>query len=164
MKHLTSIKAVTKPDAGYWMNPAYRIPLGRFPLVSAIYLPGNGDQHAPHRDRGELVDHHSHRRRKCEDGDRLPSAASPGTAVTGISTVEVSSDRGRNVGRRESRRGSRPLRVPHLQLHALAQSTRQANGDGACHQQDRQTQTSELIHNPSGYNHNVVHSVTFNLA
>ena len=34
MKHLTSIKAVTKPDAGYWMNPAYRIPLGRFPLVA----------------------------------------------------------------------------------------------------------------------------------
>src|SRR5262244_3704268 len=34
MKHLTSIKAVTKPEAGYWMNPAYRIPLGRFPLVA----------------------------------------------------------------------------------------------------------------------------------
>src|SRR5262249_56932494 len=34
MKHLTSIKAVTKPDTGFWMNPAYRIPLGRFPLVA----------------------------------------------------------------------------------------------------------------------------------
>ena len=27
-----------------------------------------------------------------------------------------------------------------------------------------QTQTSELIHNPAGYHHNVVHSVTFNVA
>jgi hypothetical protein len=27
-----------------------------------------------------------------------------------------------------------------------------------------QTQTSELIHNPAGYHHNVMHSVTFNVA
>jgi hypothetical protein len=27
-----------------------------------------------------------------------------------------------------------------------------------------QTQTTELIHNPAGYHHNVVHSVTFNVA
>src|SRR5262249_17489210 len=34
MKHVTSIKVVTKPERGFWMNPAYRIPLGKFPLVS----------------------------------------------------------------------------------------------------------------------------------
>src|SRR6516162_6614616 len=33
-KHITSIKAMTKPESGYWMHPAYRIPLGKFPLVS----------------------------------------------------------------------------------------------------------------------------------
>jgi hypothetical protein len=27
-----------------------------------------------------------------------------------------------------------------------------------------QTQTSELIHNPAGYHHNVIHNVTFNVA
>ena len=27
-----------------------------------------------------------------------------------------------------------------------------------------QTQTTELIHNPAGYHHNVEHSVTFNVA
>ena len=27
-----------------------------------------------------------------------------------------------------------------------------------------QTQTNELIHNPAGYHHNVVHSVSFNVA
>ena len=27
-----------------------------------------------------------------------------------------------------------------------------------------QTQTSELIHNPAGYHHNVIHSVVFNVA
>jgi len=34
MKHVTSITVVTKPEGGFWMNPAYRIPLGKFPLVS----------------------------------------------------------------------------------------------------------------------------------
>ena len=34
MKHVISIKAVTKPKADFWMNPAYRIPLGKFPLVA----------------------------------------------------------------------------------------------------------------------------------
>src|SRR6266849_3504737 len=33
MKHVTSINAVTKPFTGFWMNPAYRIPLRAFPLV-----------------------------------------------------------------------------------------------------------------------------------
>ena len=34
MKHLISISALTKPQGGFWMNPAYRIPLGKFPLVA----------------------------------------------------------------------------------------------------------------------------------
>jgi hypothetical protein len=33
MKHVTSINAVTKQFSGFWMNPAYRIPLHAFPLV-----------------------------------------------------------------------------------------------------------------------------------
>src|ERR1700736_2732671 len=33
VKHVTSIKAVPKPETGFWMNPAYRIPLGKFPVV-----------------------------------------------------------------------------------------------------------------------------------
>ena len=34
MKHVTSINAVTKPESGFWMNPAYRIPVGKFPVVA----------------------------------------------------------------------------------------------------------------------------------
>ena len=34
MKHRHSIKAVTKPASGFWMNPAYRIPHGKFPVVA----------------------------------------------------------------------------------------------------------------------------------
>ncbi|MGH6795449.1 MAG: molybdopterin-dependent oxidoreductase, partial [Methylocella sp.] len=34
VKHITSITAVTKPFAGYWMKTAYRIPVGKVPLVA----------------------------------------------------------------------------------------------------------------------------------
>src|SRR5205807_9054955 len=34
MKHLTSITVATKPFDGFWMKSAYRIPLGRFPVVA----------------------------------------------------------------------------------------------------------------------------------
>src|SRR6266704_3641779 len=34
MKHLVSINALVKPLGGFWMNPAYRVPLGKFPLVA----------------------------------------------------------------------------------------------------------------------------------
>ena len=33
MKHLTSIQAVSRPFAGFWMEKAYRIPKGKFPIV-----------------------------------------------------------------------------------------------------------------------------------
>src|SRR5437763_744017 len=34
VKHLTSISAATKPFANFWMSAAYRIPLGKFPVVA----------------------------------------------------------------------------------------------------------------------------------
>src|SRR5580704_15912538 len=34
MKHLISVTALTKPLGGFWMNPAYRIPVGMFPMVA----------------------------------------------------------------------------------------------------------------------------------
>ena len=33
MKHLTSIQAVSRPFAGFWMEKAYRIPKGKFPII-----------------------------------------------------------------------------------------------------------------------------------
>ncbi len=34
MKHLININALTKPQGGFWMKPAYRIPVGKFPVVA----------------------------------------------------------------------------------------------------------------------------------
>lgn len=33
MKHLNSIQAVTKPFTGFWVKNAYRIPVGKFPII-----------------------------------------------------------------------------------------------------------------------------------
>ncbi|HEY7232415.1 MAG TPA: molybdopterin-dependent oxidoreductase, partial [Pseudolabrys sp.] len=32
MKHVTTVNALTKPLVDFWMNPAYRIPVGKFPV------------------------------------------------------------------------------------------------------------------------------------
>ena len=40
MKHVIAINALTKPEGGFWMNPAYRIPIGKFPLRDRFITPG----------------------------------------------------------------------------------------------------------------------------
>ena len=37
MKHVIAINALTKPLGDFWMNPAYRIPVGKFPLRDALH-------------------------------------------------------------------------------------------------------------------------------
>ena len=32
MKHVVTINALTKPQGGFWMTSAYRVPVGKFPL------------------------------------------------------------------------------------------------------------------------------------
>jgi hypothetical protein len=82
----------------------------------------------------------------------------------GISRVEVSSDGGKtwmeatlgeDLGRFAFRTFSYDL-VPKAPGKQTV-TARATNKIG-------QTQTSELIHNPAGYHHNVVHSVSFNVA
>ena len=57
MKHVISITALTKPQGGFWMNPAYRIPLGEFPRGGSLHLAGIRAEYADHRDRGQFADH-----------------------------------------------------------------------------------------------------------
>ena len=165
MKHVISIKAVTKPESGFWMNPAYRIPLGKFPLVARFAHAGERGQHADHRDGGQLADHQPRRRRQREGAARgRRSAASRGTAATASSGVEVSTDGGKtwtaatlgqDLGRFAFRTFS--LRVPPNARGKLTVMARATNKIG-------QSQTAELIPNPAGYHHNVMHSVTLDVA
>jgi DMSO/TMAO reductase YedYZ molybdopterin-dependent catalytic subunit len=163
MKHLTTIKALTKPEGSFWMNPAYRIPLGRFPIVARF----TSQETAVNTPITEIVVNSLITDPIDGANVRMGPITIGGIAWDGgygISRVEVSSDGGKtwmaaalgeDLGRFAFRTFSYDLvpKAPGKQTVAA----RAINKIG-------QTQTSELIHNPAGYHHNVVHSVSFNVA
>jgi DMSO/TMAO reductase YedYZ molybdopterin-dependent catalytic subunit len=164
MKHVTSIMAATKPESGFWMNPAYRIPLGKFPLVARF----TSQESATNTPITEMV------------VNSLITNPADGTKVTagrpviiggiawdggyGIRVVEMSSDGGKtwaaatlgeDLGRFAFRTFSysfSPNRRGKQTVMARATNT------------IGQSQTSELIHNPAGYHHNVFHGITLDVA
>ena len=164
VKHLTSIQVVTKPFDGFWMKSAYRVPLGRFPLVER-FLSQETAVNTPITEMvvNSLITSHT-------DG----AVAKAGSTVTvsgiawdagyGISSVEVSADGGKNwsaaaLGEDLGRFAFRPWTfalVPREPGRYLVMA-RAANRLG-------QGQPTELIANPAGYHHNVMHAVTLTAA
>jgi DMSO/TMAO reductase YedYZ molybdopterin-dependent catalytic subunit len=164
MKHLISISAISKPFENFWMKSAYRIPVSRFPIVehftsqvtetnepitemvvnSLITNVAAGQQVAV----GRAFDV----RGVAWDGGR------------GISGVDVSADGGRTwvsaaLGPDHGRFSFRGFSIALTPSAAGAMTimARAINRAGA-------TQTSELIHNPAGYHHNVIQRVVVNAA
>jgi hypothetical protein len=155
MKHLTSIKALLKPEASFWMSAAYRIPLGKFPLV-ARFTSQDTAANTPITEMmvNSLITSHS-------DGAEVKVGSSLGGIAWdggyGIRTVEVSSDGGKiwaaatlgpDLGRYAFRTWSFPLHAKGKQT-VLARASNVIGG----------TQTAELISNPAGYHHNLMHSI-----
>jgi DMSO/TMAO reductase YedYZ molybdopterin-dependent catalytic subunit len=163
MKHVISIKPVTKPEGGFWMNPAYRIPLGRFPVVARF----TSQETAVNTPITEMVVNSLITNPADGTNVRMGPVVIGGIAWDGgygISTVEVSSDGGKtwvaatlgeDLGRFAFRTFSYNLspKGPGKQT-VMARATNKIG----------QTQTTELIHNPAGYHHNVIHRVAFNVA
>jgi DMSO/TMAO reductase YedYZ molybdopterin-dependent catalytic subunit len=164
VKHITSIMATTKPFEGFWMKSAYRVPLGRFPLV-ARFTSQDTDANTPITEMvvNSLITSH-------DDGSDVKAGAPLAIggvawdAGYGIRTVEVSTNGGRtftaaqlgeDLGRFAFRTFSFPV-TPSAR-GKLAVMARAINKVG-------QTQTAELIQNPAGYHHNVMHTVTLNVA
>jgi len=160
MKHVVSINAVTKPDTNFWMTPAYRIPLGKFPVV-ARFASQETAANTPITEMvvNSLITSHA-------DGTKVK----PGTAVSGIAwdggygirAVEVSIDGGKTWHTAELGEdlGKYAFRTWSFRLKAMGRITVLARASNVI----GQTQTATLIHNPAGYHHNVVHSVTLNVA
>jgi sulfite dehydrogenase (cytochrome) subunit A len=159
MKHVTSISAKTVPEAGFWMSSAYRIPLGKFPLAVRFA----SQETAVNTPITEMVVNSLIV--SPEDGARV-KAGQP-LAVSGIAwdggygirAVEISSDGGKTwsqatLGEDLGRYAFRTFafNVPMARgKHTIA--ARAFNRIG-------QAQTTELILNPAGYHHNVVHAVS----
>ncbi len=164
MKHITSIKAVTKPESGFWMNPAYRIPLGKFPMV-ARFVSQETATNTPITEMvvNSLITSHA-------DGASVKAGSIEVGGIAwdggyGIAQVDISTDGGKtwapatlgqDLGRYAFRPFSFRFRVP-ASKGKLSFMARASNKIG-------QTQTSELIANPAGYHHNVMHRVTLTVA
>jgi DMSO/TMAO reductase YedYZ molybdopterin-dependent catalytic subunit len=159
MKHLTSIDAISQPFKGFWMNPAYRIPKGKFPVIDR-FVSQETEANTPITemvvnslittpDNGWKVRH----------GEAVTVAGVAWDGGYGIATVEVSEDEGKiwrtaqlgaDLGRYSWRQWSHRFTPAGPGRHAvLARATNRAGT----------TQTFELIFNPAGYHNNVVQRV-----
>lgn len=164
MKHVVKIDVVAKPFDGFWMRGAYRIPLGKFPVIerfvsqetaantpitemvvnSLITAPADGAQHGA--------------------GKALVIEGIAWDGGYGIEQVEVSFDGGTHferatlgdeAGRFAFRRWSFTMPAPPKgRLSAMARATNKVG----------QTQTAALIQNPAGYHHNVMHRIAIDVA
>jgi DMSO/TMAO reductase YedYZ molybdopterin-dependent catalytic subunit len=158
MKHIASIKAVTKPDTNFWMAAAYRIPTGKFPIV-ARFISQETAANTPITEMvvNSLITSHP-------DGAKVKAGSVTIGGIAwdggyGIRAVDMSTDGGKTwtaatLGQDLGRFAFRPfsLAIParNGKLTVMARAT---NAIG-------QSQTAELIANPAGYHHNVMHSVT----
>ncbi len=156
MKQVTSIRALTQPLTGFWMNTAYRIPKGRFPFVDR-FVSQESEATTPITEMlvNSLITHPG-------DGARLPAGAPQAVtglawdAGAGIRRVEVSLDGGEHWGLAElgpdlGRFSFRPWRYAFTpgERGSLLVMARASNAQGM-------TQPFELIFNAPGYHNNVV--------
>jgi sulfite dehydrogenase len=163
MKHVTAITAVTKPFDGFWMKAAYRIPLGKFPLV-AHFLSQETEANTPITEivANSLITSPVDGAR-VKAGRRTMISGIAWDGGYGISAVEVSADGGKSwtaadlgedLGKYAFRTWSHEF-TPKRRGKLLV-STRATNRIG-------QTQTIELVLNPAGYHNNVVQTVTLDV-
>jgi DMSO/TMAO reductase YedYZ molybdopterin-dependent catalytic subunit len=158
MKHVITINALTTPQGGFWMNPAYRVPVGKFPLRDRFITQEN----AASTPITEMVVNSlitSHR-----DGDKIKAGKVTVSGMAwdggyGIRTVEVSTDGGKSwssaklgedLGRFAFRPWSFDLSAKRGKNTVMVNATNKIG----------QSQTSELIFNPAGYHNNVMQNIT----
>jgi DMSO/TMAO reductase YedYZ molybdopterin-dependent catalytic subunit len=157
MKHVTTVNALTKPLADFWMNPAYRIPVDKFPIRDRFL----SQENATTTPITEMVVNSlitSHR-----DGDKVKvgKVTVSGQAWDGgygIRSVEVSADGGKtwtsaklgdDLGRYAFRPWSFELSAKRGKNTVMVNATNKLG----------QAQVSELIFNGAGYHNNVMQNI-----
>ena len=164
VKMLTSIDALDKPLVTFWMNPAYRVPKGKF-AFSDRFVTQENDASTPITEMvvNSLITN-------IKDGQRI--AVGQDTVVRGVAwdagygirAVDVSPDGGRtwyaaelgqDLGRFSFRTwsyGFRPAKAGEYPVMARA-----TNRQGS-------TQVADLIFNPPGYHNNVMQRIVLDAA
>jgi DMSO/TMAO reductase YedYZ molybdopterin-dependent catalytic subunit len=159
VKHVTSIMPVTEPFDGFWMKSAYRIPIGKFPVV-ARFTSQDSAVNTPITEMvvNSLITSHSDGA-TVKAGSQVPVDGIAWDGGYGIQTVEVTVNDGdtwspaalgEDLGRFAFRTWSYELAAKPGKNTIMA---RAINAIG-------QTQTTSLITNPAGYHHNLIQRVT----
>jgi DMSO/TMAO reductase YedYZ molybdopterin-dependent catalytic subunit len=158
MKHLITITALTKPLGGFWMNPAYRVPVGKFPMVARFI----SQENAASTPITEMVVNSlitSHRDGAKVSAGKVTVSGMAWDGGYGIRSVDVSTDGGKSwssatlgedLGRYAMRPWSFNLAAKRGANTVMVNATNKIG----------QGQTSELIFNPAGYHNNVMQNIT----
>ena len=164
MKHLVSIDAATKPFDGFWMKSAYRIPLGKFPVIQRI-LTQETEANTPITEMvvNSLISTPAEGQR-FRAGQPVQVRGIAWDGGYGIQLVEVSIDGGKTwrpapLGKDDGKFAFRPWTYRFTPKAAgkhsiMAKATNRAG----------QTQVEALIFNPAGYHNNVIRPTTINVA
>ncbi|HWW49523.1 MAG TPA: molybdopterin-dependent oxidoreductase [Xanthobacteraceae bacterium] len=160
MKHLIHIEALTKPQGGFWMKPAYRIPVGEFPVRDRFIT----QEDATSTPITEIVVNSlitSHRDGAKVQAGKVTISGLAWDGGYGIRTVQISTDGGSTWSAAKLGKdfGDYAFRPWSFDLHAkrgknsvMVSATNMIG----------QTQTSKLLFNGAGYNNNVMQSITLN--
>jgi len=159
VKHLTSIAIATKPFDGFWMKSAYRIPLGKFPMV-ARFTSQETAANTPITEMvvNSLVTSHGDGA-TVKAGSKVVVSGIAWDGGYGISSVDISVDGGKtwtaatlgqDLGQFAFRPWSHRFSPKAVGRHVV--KVRATNRIG-------QSQTTALIANPAGYHHNVIQAV-----
>jgi DMSO/TMAO reductase YedYZ molybdopterin-dependent catalytic subunit len=159
MKQVASVRALSQPLVGFWMNTAYRIPKGKFPIIDR-FVSQESETSTPITEMvvNSLITN-------LTDGQRLPVnepvvvSGIAWDAGYGIRRVDVSVDEGRTWGTADlgTDLGRYSFRPWQFTFTARAKGrasvmARASNAQGS-------TQTFELIFNAPGYHNNVVQKI-----
>ena len=158
MKHLNSVMALTKPLGGFWMKPAYRIPVGEFPVV-ARFITQEDETSTPIT---EIVVNSlitSHRDGAKVEPGKIAVNGLAWDGGYGIRTVDVSIDGGKTWSAATLGQDLGPFafRPWSFDLNARGgKNTVMVNATNKI----GQTQTASLLFNGAGYHNNVMQSIT----
>lgn len=158
MKHVNAINALTKPLQDFWMNPAYRIPVGKFPIRDRFLT----QETATTTPITEMVVNSlisSHRDGARVKRGRVTVSGLAWDGGYGIRSVDVSTDGGKtwtnaalgqDIGRFAFRPWSFEFNARRGTNTVMVNATNKIG----------QAQVSELIFNGAGYHNNVMQSIT----
>ena len=164
MKHVVSLQVLSQPLKGFWMNPAYRIPKGKFPLVDR-FVSQETEVNTPITEMvvGSLITNLKAGQR-LRLGQRAEVKGIAWDGGYGMQGVDVSVDGGRtwrpadlakDLGRFSWRQWSHAFQPGKKGIHTvMARATNRMGG----------SQVRDLIFNPAGYHNNVIQKIDVQVA